>query len=427
MLVNQYIISKKNMKKSIAIFLFIVPVVMCYSQKGKEINAINYFRDYNETKDTVSLRKAKENIDLAAEHIDTKDRAKTQVTKGQVYMAIYDTNKKVQEDKLMSIADPNKRAFAALQNTPTTELGIAYQAFTRTKALDTKGDYTNELKNMVNIAINYDNTGRSFYNSKNYPQALAAFESTHQINPNDTTVLYFCATSADLSKNYPKAAIYYNKMLDIKQGQGTTYSNLMNVYLAMKDTAAGMDILKKGRSSYPNDMNLVISETNYFLRVNKSQEALNNLNIAIQAKATDPNLFLVRGNIYDNLANPKDANGKDMEKPKDYANLIGLAETDYKKAIELKPDYFDALYNLGVLYNNQGVELNKQADKFTDQKKYEAANSKANEKFSNAMPVLEKALEVNPKERNTMIALRQIYLRMQLTDKLKAINERLKG
>lgn len=415
------------MKKIAILLLATVPVFSGLAQSSKVVNAINYLKDYNTTKEVESLQKAKENIDLASEHVDTKDKAKTQVYKGQIYMTIYEANKKTQEDKLTSIADPNKRAFAALQNTPTTELGVAYQAFTKAKTLDEKGVYSNELKNMVNIGINYDNTGRSFYNAKKYPEALAAFENAYQINSNDTTLLYFCATSADLGKEYPKAVTYYKKMLATKQGQGSTYSNLMNVYLAMKDTTAGMDILKKGRSSYPNDMNLVISETNYFLRVNKSQEALNNLNIAIQAKPADANLYLVRGNIYDNLANPKDANGKDIDKPADYNNLLGLAETDYKKAIELKNDYFDALYNLGVLYNNQGVELSKQADKITDQKKYEAANAKATERFANAMPVLEKALEINPKERNTMIALRQIYMRMQLTDKLKAINERLKG
>lgn len=415
------------MKKSVSVLVLMIPMMMGYAQKGKEVNAISYYRDYTETKDTSSLRKAKENIDLAAEHEDTKDKAKTQAYKGLIYMAIYEANKKAEEDKLMSIADPNKRAFAALQSTPTTELGIAYQAFKRTKELDEKDTYANELKNMVNIGINFDNTGRSFYNAKKYPQALAAFEGAYNINSNDTTVLYFCATSADLAKDYPKAVTYYTKMLAIKQGQANTYSSLMNVYLAMKDTTAAVDILKKGRSSYPNDMNLVISETNYFLRVNKSQEALNNLNIAIQAKPTDANLYLVRGNIYDNLANPKDANGKDLEKPADYDNLLGLAETDYKKAIELKNDYFDAYYNLGVLYNNHGVELNKQADKLTDLKKFEVANAKTSAMFANAMPVLEKALELNPTERNTMIALRQIYLRLMLSDKLKAMNERLKG
>ena len=283
------------------------------------------------------------------------------------------------------------------------------------------------MKAINNIGIYFDNTGRANFNSKKYAQALFCFENAYAISENsDTTLLYYCATAAELSKDYEKAKTYFQKMIDTKQGQGNTYSSMVSVYKMLKDTLAAIEILKKGRNSYPNDMNLVISETNYFLEIKNSKEAINNLNIAINAKPTDPNLYLVRDNIYDNLANPKDAAGKDLEKPSDYAVNITNAETDYKKAIELKADYFDALYNLGVLYNNQGVMLNNLADKITDNAKYKVANEKASQQFKKAMPELEKALELNPKERNTMIALKQIYTRMQLLDKLKKINERLK-
>ncbi len=416
------------MKKIAFLFLATIPVFSGVAQSSKVVNAINYLSDFKSTKDIESLNKAKQNIDLAAENEDTKEKAKTQVIRGQVYMAIYENNKRTQEEKLMSISDPNKRAFAALENTPTTELGVAYQAYSKAKTLDTKGNYTNELKAMNNIAIYYDNTGRADFNGKKYPEALSNFESAYDINGgNDTTELYFCATSAELAQQYDKAKKYYQKMIDTKQGKGNTYSALVNVYLVMKDTVGGMDLLKKGRTAYPNDINLLTSEINYFLRTNKSKEALSNLNIAIQAKPTDPNLYLVRGNIYDNLANPKDAAGKELAKPADYLDNLKLAEADYKKAIEIKADYFDALYNLGVLYNNRGVVLNKEADKITDQKKYEAANAKATEQFDNALPILEKALEVSPKDRNTMIALRQIYMRKQKQDKVKEMNDKLKS
>jgi len=194
-----------------------------------------------------------------------------------------------------------------------------------------------------------------------------------------------------------------------------------------KDTVAGMELLKKGRTAYPNDINLLISETNYFLKVNNSTEALNNLNLAIAAKPGDANLYLVRGNIYDNLANPKDNAGKDLDKPKDYDEKLKLAEADYKKAVELKPDYFDAMYNLGVLYNNHGVAIAKQSDKITDNAKYAAENQKATDEFTKALPILEKALTINPKDRGTMVALKQIYARMQMLDKVKEMNEKLKN
>ena len=410
------------------LLLLIIPVISGYSQRSKENNAVFYFKDYNTNKDTVSLRKAKEYIDLASQHEDTKDKASAQVLKGQIYLALYEANKRAEEEKLMTIADPSKRTFAALQNTPTAALEIAYQAFLKGKTLDVKSNYTAELKALTNIGIYFDNTGRANFNGKKYSEALNAFEKAYEISgSSDTTALYFCSTSAELAKDHEKAKKYYQKMIDAKQGQGNTYASLVNVYKMMKDTTEAILVLQKGRVAYPNDINLVISETNYFLDQKKSKEALNNLNIAINARPTDPNLYLVRGNIYDNLANPKDNTGNDLEKPKDYSENIKLAEADYKKGIELRPDYFDALYNLGVLYNNQGVVLNKAADKITDSKKYTAANEKATEQFKNAMPVLERALELRPNEKNTMIALKQIYARLQLVDKSKAINEKLKN
>ena len=63
------------MKKIIFLLLTTIPVLAGYAQKSKANSALYYLKDYNSTKDTVSLRKAKENIDQASEHIDTKDKA----------------------------------------------------------------------------------------------------------------------------------------------------------------------------------------------------------------------------------------------------------------------------------------------------------------------------------------------------------------
>jgi len=414
------------------IVIVLWPVTIAFSsnaQSSKVVSAYRHMEDYKSTNDPESLKRAKEAIDLASENPDTKEQAKTHIYKGQIYFALYDAQKRAEEEKLLkTVADPNKRAVDAIQNTPTADLETSSKAYIKARELDVKGNYTSELKAIGNISIYFDNVGRVNYNSKKYDAALNAFENVFAISGNtDTVALAYAAMSADLSKNYPKAKIYYQRMADRKQGRGNTYSSLMNVYLMMNDTTGGMEVLKKGRTAFPNDINLLISETNFFLKTNNSPEALNNLNLAIQAKPSDFNLYLVRGNIYDNLANPKDAANKDLPKPVDYEEKMKLAESDYKKAIELKPDYFDALYNLGVLYNNRGVSINKQADEITDTKKYNTENAKAVTEYTKAMPVLEKALEVNPKDRATMIALKQIYARLQQTDKLNAIMERLKN
>jgi len=186
-------------------------------------------------------------------------------------------------------------------------------------------------------------------------------------------------------------------------------------------------VLKKGRAAFPNDINLLLNETDFYIKNNRSQEALTNLNQAIAAKPNDHVLYFARGNMYDNLANPKDEKGKDLDKPKDAEEKMKLAEADYKKALEIKPDYFDALYNLGALYFNNGVNLGNKANSITDQKKYDAEIAKANEEFNKAVPILEKALSVNDKDRATMSALKSIYYRIGMKDKGDAMKEKLKN
>lgn len=417
------------MKKVILTLVLATGIITANAQSAKVVSARNYLSEFEKSNDADYLSKAKEAIDLASEHADTKDLPKTMVFRGQIYLAIFENGLRKKTDELTAtIPDPKRREAAVYQNVTSEPLGASLEAFKKAKSLDAKSNWITETTNGINkIAVYYNNKAAYDYNGKKYAESLDSFEKAYEMGGSkDTNLLYNCALTADRSGNLEKAKLYYGKMMETKQGFGNTYSSLMNVYLVAKDTAGGLDVLKKGRAAFPNDINLLISETNHYLKTNKSKEALDNLNLAIQAKPADANLYLVRGNIHDNLANPKDDAGKDLEKPKDYEDKLKLAEADYKKAVELKADYFDALYNLGVLYNNHGVAITKLADKITDNVKYAAENDKATAEFTKAMPILEKALQVNPTDRGTMIALKQIYARTQQMDKLKEINEKLK-
>lgn len=418
------------MKKVILTLVLATGILTANAQSAKVVSARNYLGEFEKSNDSDYLNKAKEAIDLASENPDTKDQSKTLVYRGQIYLAIFENGLRKETEKLTAtMPDPKKREAAVYQNTSSEALGSSLEAFKKAKTLDAKGNWSTEIGNgIAKIAVYYNNKAAYDYNGKKFAESMDSFEKAYEMGGSkDTNLLYNIALTADRSGNLEKAKLYYGKMMETKQGLGSTYTSLMNVYLMAKDTAGGMEVLKKGRVAFPNDINLLISETNYYLKTNKSKEALENLNLAIQAKPADANLYLVRGNIHDNLANPKDDAGKDLEKPKDYEEKLKQAEADYKKAVELKADYFDALYNLGVLYNNHGVAITKLADKITDNSKYNAENERATAEFTRAMPILEKALSVNPKDRGTMIALKQIYARTQQLDKLKEINEKLKS
>jgi tetratricopeptide (TPR) repeat protein len=417
------------MKKLLIIMIAAMPI-LAQAQSAKVVTAFRNLDDYKRSKDPASLVKAKEAIDLAINHEDTKNEAKTWAYRGQIYMTMYETSLKAETDKLTDITDPNKRTIAGYQNTPTNDLDAAQESYRKVLDLDKKAVYTAEAKNTLSrCAVHYQNKGIALYNAKSYGEAINIFENAYNVNTAlgmvDTTNIVNVAVCAERSKSYDKAKTFYQKLIELKQGGGSTYSSLANIYLTAGDTAGSIDIIKRGRTAYPNDVNLLITETNYFLRNDKKEQAINNLKLAIQAKPTDANLYLVLGNVYDNLANPKDAANKDLPKPANYDELLGNAESYYKKAIEIKSDYFDALYNLGALYNNHGVTISKAADSIKDMAKYNAENKRATDEYNKALPYLEKAHAMNATDRPTMYALKQIYARLNMPDKVKEMNDQL--
>lgn len=414
------------MKRIILLAIATVSIMTANAQSAKVVSAWKYLKDYNESQDPDYIAKAKEAIDLASENPDTKEQAKTQVYRGQIYLAIFKKNLRTENDKNKD-ADPKKKEAAAFQAVSPAELLTAYDAFAKAKTLDAKGNYTAEINNGINeITVYISNKAVYDYNAKNYAAALSDFEKAYEITGSkDTLTLSNMAITAERAANFDKAKQYYQKMADARVGGGSTYIQLMNTYLTLKDTVGGIAALKKGRTAFPNDINLLRNEIDIYIRTGKTAEALANLNQAIAAQPTDAVLYFARGSMYDNLSNPKDGKGKELEKPKDADEKMKMAEADYKKAIELKADYFDAIYNLGALYYNNGVVMGNKANSISDQKKYDVEIAKANEEFTKALAILEKAHSLNDKDRATMMALKNIYYRLQMKEKGDAMKAKM--
>jgi len=415
------------MKKLVLLTTTVLHFCLVHAQKSKGFDAQSYLRDYNSTQDITSLNHAKESIDIAAENAETKDNPFILVTKGQIYMALYEESKKTTEKTVASISDEQKRALAIYENTPTNDLETAYKAFLRAKQVDTKGKYSEDTKTITTIGMYFDYSGRAKFNAQKFGEALTAFERAYEIsNYTDTTILYLAAVSADYSGNHLKAKEYYTKMVDTKQARPNTYTSLVNTYYALKDTAGGITMLKKGIEEFPANANLLLMEVSYYLKLNKGEEVLNSLNTAITANPNNINLFLARGNVHDNIATHLMHATSDMDKQKQWESSLNAAETDYLKVLALDSNNYYALFNLGILYFNKGVLLNNKANDMADDIKFKAMNTQANDNFKKAMPLLEKALKQQSDDHNLMVALKQVYARLELTDKQKMMEEKLK-
>ena len=93
------------------------------------------------------------------------------------------------------------------------------------------------------------------------------------------------------------------------------------------DTLAAYKAIKEGRSKYPNDKDLIIDEYNYFLKQGKQDEAIKNLELAINADPNNKFLYGALGSLFlENYDYEKVTN-------KDIYNSLNLISEYMKKNI----------------------------------------------------------------------------------------------
>lgn len=451
------------MTRTIACFFtFLLLNHFTFSQKGKVQAAWRALTDYEVTvadgkPDLTFLNKAKEAIDLALQHEDTKNKGKTHAYKSRISYAQFQYDLAQELKKLeTSQPDKNERLLVAYGNINLTDFESAASEIIKVKDLDPKFmDNINEglakgtsmleeddLKFATvaqKVKIEAANIASGKYKVKKYEEAADYFYKTAIVNSvlyktKDTADFYNACIAATKSKNQEKIIEYNKKMIDAGIPMAYNYQAIANVYMAKSDTSGAQETLKKGRSIYPDDLALITDETNIYLAKGQQQEALNNLKLSSEKDPKNAFYYLMIGITYDNLANPKDkATGKDLAKPVNFDELFRNAETNYQKAIELNPankDYLSgALRNLGGMYNNHGGYLeNYRIEKITDLAKYQKENqAKSQEYYKKAIPYLEKALEITSDDLQSMKALRILYMKTGDEAKAKDMSEKIKN
>lgn len=412
-----------------------VPVALT-AQSAKVQTAWRQLQDYESSKDVSSLMKAKEAIDLATNHENTKNETKTWVYRARIYYALF-KNALDQESKKLeaTVSNKDERLTKAYGSVSTVDYEEAGKAMEKAVTMDKDKTYQMDYA-MVGMAMMNDvnNLAVGKYGAGKYAEAAEYFEAsymtTKMMGKKDTATLMNALICAQKSKDQAKVKEYNEKIISEKLATPYNYVSLYDVKQTMKDSAGAMQTLKDGRAAFPNDADLMNREIEYYLQRGKDAEALANLDKAIEKTPNSAILWLVRGNIYDKMANPKgkDASGKEVEKdkPKNFDELMGKAETNYKKCAELDPKNSDAFYNLGALYNNWGgVETRRCDDLVKQAAKLKECEARANDRFNKAIPALEKALEFNPTDKSIMAPLRKLYLLTNQPEKAKEMSDRI--
>lgn len=357
------------------------------AQNANRVSAYNYMTDGE-------FLKAKEPIDEAIKNEKTMLDDKTWRYRGQIYVGL------AQGD------------YEGIDKAEAIRTAI--ESYQKSMELDVKEKWKREniagLAQAQNLAVNM---GINAYNQAEYQTAADLFlvgeKAAADLGVVDTLALYNAGLAAEQAENYDLALQQYRKATEINYLGAKMYLYMANLYQKMEDQDGYLAIIQEGRAAYPEDADLIVYELNYYLQNQKFEEAEQNLKLAIEKEPDNKQLYFSLGVVYDNLGNLDDA------------------VTAYQKAIEIDPDYFDAVYNLGALYFNQGVEMNNAANEIEDNDEYKKAREAAKEIFKKGLPYLEKAHELDPADAGAMASLQQLYALLGETEKYQEMKAKLES
>lgn len=378
--------------------LFIIIAVMALSTEmfAQSTKINNAFQDYRRGR----IARALEAIEEAAVHPDTKDQARTWFYRGNIFL---------------TIALSDKADVSSLSNKAIDE---AYDSFQKAIALDK--DVSNNMvspstpsEGVQMLSIPYYNRGIQKYNTQNYAQAAEDFEKAHRCKA-ENSFLYMLGLSQmyaemnkpkDEPKNFTSAIRTFNGLIQGKFNEPNIYIFLSDIYKLNNDTVRSLRTINNGETAFPDTTRIMIQKFNIYLWSGKTEEALNLLQKIKEKEPTNHVVYFNIGTVLNEI-------GKFDE-----------AVVAFERAIELKPDYFDALFNFGTMYFNRFLAIREEAEKlgFSEQEKFEKLNAQAQEILAKAQPYLEKCYQLNPKDHDTLYMLRQVYIRMNQLEKAKEI------
>jgi tetratricopeptide (TPR) repeat protein len=322
---------------------------------------------------------------------------------------------------------------ATVKNLVATPLEESYQAIQKAQSLDAKNLNILDInQTLLVLSEAFFNSGATAYNENNFKKAsdnfLNSFQVSQAYGTTDTSTLYNAGLSAEIGGLFDEAYNIYRQVEEMNYDQPFLYSSLTNITLRNKDFDAAEKWIKKGRERYPDNLELIFAEANVHLTSGNIPEAKNVLELAISKDPYNANLHYAFGVNYDQMSKDSIYSAQD----RDFA--YNEAIKAYKKAIELKPDYFDAIYNLGALYFNEGIKLFVEADNIL-RGGYTQANLNKSSQLEdkskaiwreNAQPYLEESLALlQPNDQNYEIvlrSLRELYMRTGQNEKLEATN-----
>jgi Tetratricopeptide repeat len=409
-----------------------------FAQKGELSDANEDYAKFDGLRSNMPIAKpilatAKTHIDKASTNAKTSALPQTFALKAAIYA---------------SLASIDEDAAAA-----TSDYATAQDALTKAQAADTKNENATLIKHStVELAQVQLNKGVKAFQSKSYDEAYKAFDAARQLVPEDTTAILYTAISASNAKNYPAAISSYNKLVTVAsystKSKITAYNDMATLYLYNKDTTGATKAITDAVAKFPDNADLRKREIEVSLQAGQQSNLIGKIETAIKGDPNNKTLYYYEGLTYSQTAEITGNELKKLQKAAAKAAKAGakpaadpqiekLKQTrldnysksaeQYKKAVAIDPNYFEAVLNLGYVIIAPAIDIYNDAQQLptTQQKAYDAEMAKAATQFDLAKPYVLKAVELNPQSQDALINLKSYYLGKKDTENANAVQKKI--
>ncbi len=338
-----------------------------------------------------------------------------------------------------------------------SKLKIAAESLINAKEIDPKGKFSASVDvAIINLRAALVNSAIGDQNSKNYSSASEKLFASYSISKSDTSDLYYAASNAVNAKDYDSALKYYQilvdvdysgvkkeyfatnketnveKMFDTKDGmdngvksgtyiksrtvnseskRGSILRNMTLIYIGNNETDKAADLIKHARKENPDDIALMNAEANLYYKAGDMVKYKEIINEVISRDPDNPELYY-------NLGVASKKNGE-----------IDAAMEYYTKALELNPNYAEALINKAdlLLSKDEAMinEMNALGTSTADYNRYDEIQEDRNNLYREVLPYLEKASDLRKDNVDLLRTLKNIYSQLSMDDKSKQMRTRL--
>ena len=271
--------------------------------------------------------------------------------------------------------------------------------------------------------INLYYAASTYVNAKEYETAYNAYDELKKLNYSGKGTNFYAVNKINAEEQIFSTAKERDQMVklgthekprneELPSKRGEIYKNMALILVQNGKVAEAKKAIAEARVANPEDKTLILTEANLYLDTKDFDTYKKLITEVLAQSPNDADLVFNLGVISYNAKN------------------LVEAETYYKRAIEIKPDYVNAYLNLAILRLDDDKKLFEEIQKLgnseKDNKRYEVLKKQREAVFASALPYLEKASELDATNEEVKGTLLSVYRALEMTEKAKALKAKMK-